>query len=61
MVRAARVAASRMIVDPDNVWTTVPQKSMAFAAFMHEVGRLKHLPGAWMDLFLRDVQGGQGS
>jgi NitT/TauT family transport system substrate-binding protein len=54
-------AMTRMIVDPDNVWTTVPQKSMAFAAFMHKVGRLKHMPGAWTDLFLPGVQGGQGS
>jgi NitT/TauT family transport system substrate-binding protein len=50
-------AMTKMIVDPDNVWTTVPQKSMAFAAFMHKVGRLKHLPASWKDLFLANVQG----
>jgi NitT/TauT family transport system substrate-binding protein len=52
---------TKMIVDPDNVWTTVPQKAMAFATFMHKVGRLKHLPDSWQDLFLPNVQGGQGS
>jgi NitT/TauT family transport system substrate-binding protein len=54
-------AMTKMIVDPDNVWTTVPQKAMAFAAFMHKVGRLKHMPGEWKDVFLPNVQGGQGS
>jgi NitT/TauT family transport system substrate-binding protein len=54
-------AMQEMIVDPDNVWTTVPQKTMAFATFMHTVGRLKRLPASWKDLFLPNVQGGQGS
>ena len=51
----------KMIVDPDNVWTTVPQKAMAFATFMHKVGRLKHEPDDWKKLFLPNVQDGQGS
>jgi NitT/TauT family transport system substrate-binding protein len=54
-------AMTAMIVDPDNVWTTVPQKVMAFATFMHSVGRLKHLPGSWKDLFLPNVRAGEGS
>ena len=54
-------AMTKMIVDPDNVWTTVPQKSMMFAAFMHKVGRLKHLPASWKEVFLANVQAGEGS
>jgi NitT/TauT family transport system substrate-binding protein len=54
-------ALTQMIVDPDNVWTSVPQKAMSFAAFMHKVGRLKHMPDSWKDLFLPNVSGGQGS
>jgi NitT/TauT family transport system substrate-binding protein len=54
-------AMTRMIVDPDNVWTTVPQKSMVFAAFMHKVGRLKHMPESWKDMFLPNIYDGQGS
>jgi len=54
-------AMTRMIVDPDNVWTTVPQKLMAFAAFMHKVGRLKRMPDSWKDMFLPNVHEGQGS
>ncbi|HEX3575175.1 MAG TPA: ABC transporter substrate-binding protein [Rhodopila sp.] len=54
-------AMTKMIVDPDNIWTTVPQKAMAFAAFMHKVGRLKHMPASWKDVFLPNVQAGHGS
>lgn len=54
-------ALTHMIVDPDNVWTTVPQKLMDFAGFMHTVGRLKHMPASWQDMFLPNVHGGQGS
>ncbi len=41
-----------MVADPDNHWTTVPKKLMDFVSFMHTVGRLKHMPGSWKDLFL---------
>ncbi|HET6308187.1 MAG TPA: ABC transporter substrate-binding protein [Rhodopila sp.] len=54
-------AMAKMVADPDNVWTTVPQKMLAFAAFMQKVGRLKQAPGSWEDVFLPGVHGGQGS
>jgi NitT/TauT family transport system substrate-binding protein len=54
-------AITTMVADPDNVWTTVPQKRMVFVDFMHKVGRLKHSPAFWKDLFLPEVQDGQGS
>jgi NitT/TauT family transport system substrate-binding protein len=50
-----------LVADPDNVWTTVPQKLMTFVDFMHAVGRVKHLPGSWKDLFLPLAQGAEGS
>lgn len=52
---------TKIIVDPDNVWATVPQKLMEFATFMHKVGRLKHEPERWQDMFLPYVQAGAGS
>jgi NitT/TauT family transport system substrate-binding protein len=52
---------TKIIVDPDNVWTTVPQKLMTFALFMHKVGRLKHAPDHWQDMFLPYVHDGLGS
>lgn len=50
-----------MVADPDNIWTTVPQKIMAFTEFMHRAGRLKHMPASWKDMFLPLVHDGQGS
>lgn len=44
-----RVAA--MIKDPDNVWTTTPQKTMDFASFMNKVGTAKKVPPGWQDMF----------
>ncbi len=52
---------TQMVADPDIVWTTVPQRSMAFVTFMHKVGRLQHLPASWKDLFLPDGESGTGS
>jgi len=54
-------AVTKIIVDPDNVWTTIPQKLVTFADFMHKVGRLKHAPDQWQDMFLPYVHGGTGS
>jgi NitT/TauT family transport system substrate-binding protein len=54
-------ALSRMVADTDNVWTTTPQKLMAFVDFMHKVGRIRHQPASWKDLFLPEAQAGQGS
>jgi NitT/TauT family transport system substrate-binding protein len=51
----------KIIIDPDNVWATVPQKLMTFALFMHKVGRLKHAPEKWQDMFLPYVHASEGS
>jgi hypothetical protein len=34
---------------------------MTFAAFMHKVVRVKHMPESWKDLFMPEVQGQAGS
>jgi NitT/TauT family transport system substrate-binding protein len=36
-----------MISDPDIDYTTAPANLMKHVAFMHKVGRLKHLPASW--------------
>ncbi|HET8996210.1 MAG TPA: hypothetical protein VFN42_06040 [Acetobacteraceae bacterium] len=50
-----------MIGDPDIAWTTVPQRLMEFASFMHKVGRLEHMPASWKDLMLPEGRSGNGS
>ena len=49
-----------MVADADNHWTTVPKKLMDFVGFMHTVGRVKHMPGSWKELFLPLGQDGDG-
>jgi NitT/TauT family transport system substrate-binding protein len=49
------------IADPDVVYTTIPMKVMDFAAFMHQVGRLKRVPNSWKDMFFEESQDLAGS
>ncbi|HZP75955.1 MAG TPA: ABC transporter substrate-binding protein [Pseudolabrys sp.] len=46
---------TKIISDPDNVWTTTPQHSMTYVTFMHKVGTLKRLPGSWKDLYMPEA------
>ena len=50
-----------MITDPDIEYTTTPANLMKHAEFMHKVGRLKHLPASWKDLFFAEAHGLNGS
>jgi NitT/TauT family transport system substrate-binding protein len=49
------------VADPDVVYTIVPMKVMAFAAFMHKVGRLKRQPDSWKDMFFPEAHDAAGS
>jgi NitT/TauT family transport system substrate-binding protein len=51
----------RMVTDPDVEYTTTPVNVMAFAAFMHKVGRIKKKPASWKDLFFPAAHGLNGS
>ena len=44
-----------IITDPDTTYATTPRSVMRFATFMHGIGTLKNLPGAWTDIFFPDV------
>jgi NitT/TauT family transport system substrate-binding protein len=49
-----------MIGDPDLAFRAAPAGVMRLVDFMHRVGRLKHRPASWQDLFLpeaRDLPG----
>lgn len=47
---------ARMVADPDVEYTTTPKQLMAFVDFMRKVGRVKHAPESWKDLFLPEAQ-----
>jgi NitT/TauT family transport system substrate-binding protein len=43
-----------MITDPDIDYTTAPANLMRHVEFMHKVGRIKHMPASWKDLFFAE-------
>ena len=51
----------RMVADPAVDYTTQPVRTMNFVGFMHAVGRLKHRPAQWTDLFFPEAHGFSGS
>jgi len=50
-----------MITDPDIDYTTAPAALMQHVEFMHKVGRLKHMPSSWKDLFFAEAHDLKGS
>jgi NitT/TauT family transport system substrate-binding protein len=50
-----------MITDPDIDYTTTPANLMAYVNFMHKVGRMKHLPESWKDMFFAESHDLKGS
>jgi NitT/TauT family transport system substrate-binding protein len=51
----------KMVADPDVEYTTTPHNVMKFVEFMHKVGRIKHKPNDWKDLFFPEAQKLNGS
>ncbi len=50
-----------MIEDPDIGYTTTPNNTMKFAAFMHEIGVIDTLPASWQDYYFDDIHDQPGS
>lgn len=51
----------KMVADPDVEYTATPVKVMAFVEFMQQVGRIKHKPATWKDLFFPEAHNLAGS
>lgn len=51
----------KMIRLPENEWTTVPKKIMAYAEFMNRVGTLAVKPANWQEVFFADIHKLPGS
>lgn len=50
-----------VLEDPRTRYTMVPQRTLPFAEFMHDVGTLKRRPSSWKDLFFEDIHHLDGS
>jgi NitT/TauT family transport system substrate-binding protein len=51
----------RMISLPENDWTIIPNKVMAYCTFMHRAGALSVEPASWKDLFFPEIADLPGS
>jgi len=51
----------KILDDPENTYTTVPQNVMKYAAFMHKTGAIREMPAAWTDVFFPEIKGKAGS
>ena len=59
--RLPKAEVLKIIRDPENQWTTTPQKIMAYAEFMHRNGGIRAMPGTWQDVYVEDIAGLSGS
>jgi len=50
-----------VILDPDIMFTSTPQKTMRYARFMFEVGSLRNEPAAWTDMFFPEIHMSDGN
>jgi len=51
----------KMIRDPENVFTTVPQNVMKYADFMQKTHAIDAAPKDWQELFFPEIHGVKGS
>lgn len=59
--KASPAFIEKILNNPDIEYTTTPSRVMEFATFLHESGRLKHLPKSWKDVFWKTVDKLPGS
>jgi NitT/TauT family transport system substrate-binding protein len=55
------VFVEKLIANPENNFTTTPEKSEIFAAFQFRTGQIKERPESWKDLFFPDLHDRPGS
>ena len=54
-------AITAMLEDPRLAFTLTPHRVLRTAEFMHRIGRVKHGPASWKDLFFDNVHGREGN
>ncbi|MGE0444725.1 MAG: ABC transporter substrate-binding protein [Vicinamibacterales bacterium] len=50
-----------VLTDPDVHFTVTPQNTMKYAAFMHDIGSIRHRPASWQDMFFPEIHGEPGN
>jgi NitT/TauT family transport system substrate-binding protein len=59
--RMSPAEAERIIRLPENEWTMVPKKIMAYAEFMSRTGMIPVKPESWKDAFFEELHGLPGN
>jgi NitT/TauT family transport system substrate-binding protein len=59
--RMAPAEAERIIRLPENEWTMVPKKIMAYAEFMSRIGMIPVKPESWKDAFFEELHDRPGN
>jgi NitT/TauT family transport system substrate-binding protein len=59
--RMPAAEAERIIRLPENEWTMVPKKIMAYAEFMSRIGMIPVKPESWKDAFFEELHGRPGN
>ncbi len=54
-------AIATMLEDPRLAFTLTPHRVLRTAEFMYRIGRVKHRPASWKDLFFDNVHGREGN
>lgn len=54
-------AIAKMLNDPQLVYTTTPNNTMKYVAFMSKIGSIKVVPDSWKDMFFPNVHTLPGS
>ena len=52
---------THIVAGPQVSWTTTPQGTAKYAAFMAEAGTIKRAPATWQDMFFPEAHGSGGS
>jgi NitT/TauT family transport system substrate-binding protein len=51
----------KIVMDPENIFTTTPRNTIKYAVFMHKVGAIEHLPASWKDYYFPEIHDEPGS
>jgi NitT/TauT family transport system substrate-binding protein len=51
----------KILRDPENNFTEVPQNVMKYATFLHKTGMIANEPATWSDLFFPEIRSLPGS
>lgn len=59
-VKVSLPLAEKVVSDPHNIFTVVPQNTMKYADFMYQVKLIHHHPADWKEMFFPEIHGVAG-